>query len=234
MDRNTLLDLIPAYALGALDIEERAEVEALLATDAEAQQMLAEYQAVADDLILTVTPRSTTAEPTLIPPPAKPNLRRQTPVWLPLVAAAAMVAIVVAAVLLLRPQSEPPSDPAQRYQWIVAQENVRRIPIAAADPALSTHGELVLTSDGKYGVIEVRQLPEIHNNQTYQLWLIDDQGAHSGGIMDFSQPHGSNYISLPLEKAADDYDAFGMSIEPEGGSPDPNGPTGDRVFGVTV
>lgn len=261
MDRNTLLDLIPAYALGALDIEERAEVEALLATDAEAQQMLAEYQAVADDLILTVparpapahlsadlrqrlaanrrqaanvAPRSTAAEPTLVPSTTKPNLRRRTPVWLPLVAAAATIAIVVAAVLLLRPPSGPPSDPAQRYQWIIAQENVRRIPIAAADPALSTQGELVLTSDGKYGVIEVRQLPEIPNNQTYQLWLIDDQGAHSGGIMDFSQPHGPNYISLPLEKAADDYDAFGLSIEPEGGSPDPNGPTGDRVFGVAV
>lgn len=261
MDRNTLLDLIPAYALGALDIEERAEVEALLATDVEAQQMLAEYQAMADDLILTTpvrnapahlsgdlrqrlaanrplvvaaAPRPTPAEPTLVPSPVKPNLRRQSPVWIPYIAAAAMLAIVLAAVLLLQTPSGPPSDPAQRYQWIVNQENVRRIPIAAADPSLTTHGELVLTSDGKYGVIEVQQLPEIPNNQTYQLWLIDDQGAHSGGIMDFSQPHGPNYISLPLEKAADDYDAFGLSIEPEGGSPDPNGPTGDRVFGVAV
>jgi anti-sigma-K factor RskA len=145
-----------------------------------------------------------------------------------------MLAIVLAAVLLLRPQSGPPSDPAQRYQWIIAQDNARRIPIAAADPALTTQGELVLTSDGKYAVIEVRQLPEIPNNQTFQLWLIDAEGAHSGGLVEFPQPEGANYISLPLEKAADDYDAFGMSIEPEGGSPDPNGPTGDRVFGVAV
>ncbi len=265
MDRNILLDLIPAYALGALDTDERAEVEAFLATDAEARQMLAQYQAMADDIILTtparsapahlsadlrqrlaanrpqganVTSRPAPAEPILVasPSPAKPNLRRQSPMWIPYVAAAAMLAIVLAAVLLLRPQSGPPSDPAQRYQWIIAQENVRRIPIAAADPSLTTEGELVLTSDGKYGVIEVRQLPAIPNNQTYQLWLIDGEGAHSGGVMEFSQPEGSNYISLPLppEKAADDYDAIGMSIEPAGGSPDPNGPTGDRVFGVAV
>lgn len=260
MDRNTLLDLIPAYALGALDPDERAEVEAFLAADAEGRNLLAEYQAVSIDLILTTparpapshlsadlrqrlaanrpqtaegTPRSAPSEPTLVPPEAKPTLRRQTPTWIPYVAAAAMLAIVLAAVLLLRPPSGPPDDPAQRYQWIIAQDNARRIPIAAADPALDTEGELVLTSDGKYGVIEVRQLPEIQINQTYQLWLVNDNGAHSGGLLEFPQPQGPNYISLP-EMAGDDYDAFGVSIEPEGGSPDPNGPTGDRVFGVAV
>ena len=260
MDRNTLLDLIPAYALGALDPDERAEVEAFLAADAEGRNLLAEYQAVSDNIILTTPARPAPArlsadlrqrlaanraqaaegvlrqvpsEPTLVPPQAKPTLRRQIPVWIPYVAAAAMLAIVLAAILLLRPQAGPPDDPAQRYQWIIAQENVRRIPIAAADPALDTEGELVLTSDGRYGVIEVWQLPEIQTNQTYQLWLVDDNGAHSGGVMEFPQPQGPNYISLP-EMAADDYDAFGVSIEPEGGSPDPNGPTGARVFGVAV
>jgi len=57
MDRNDLLDLIPAYALGALDAEERAAVETLLATDAEAQQLLAEYQGVAETLMLTAPAR---------------------------------------------------------------------------------------------------------------------------------------------------------------------------------
>ena len=48
MDRETLLDLIPAYALGALDSEERAEFEAWLSTDSDGRRLLAEYQAVFD------------------------------------------------------------------------------------------------------------------------------------------------------------------------------------------
>jgi anti-sigma-K factor RskA len=261
MDRNTLLDLIPAYAIGALDSDERAEVEAFLAADAEAREMLAEYQALSDSLILT-TPvkrapshlnadlrqrlaasRPASTAPTLVqttlpavPPPiqvVKPV--RRTPTWTPYVlAAAAAFAIVLAVILLLRPQT-PPTDPAQRYEWIIAQAGVQHIPLAPSDPSPDTAGKLVLTADGQYGVIEVWGLPPIQEGQTFQLWLIDDSGAHSGGLLEFAQPQGPNYISLPIpsEKAADDYDAFGLSIEPEGGSPDPNGPTGDRVFGVS-
>jgi len=144
------------------------------------------------------------------------------------------VALVLAAVLLLRPRPAPPDDPAQRYEWILAHKDARRIPLAPADPRLNTAGELVLTADGSYGVIEVWQLPAIENDQTYQLWLIDDGGAQSGGLLQFPQPSGPNYINLPLQKAAHDYTAFGLSIEPAGGSPDPNGPTGERVFGISV
>jgi anti-sigma-K factor RskA len=258
MDRNTLLDLIPAYAIGALDPDERAEVEAFLTADAEARELLAEYQALSDSLILTTpvkrapshlnadlrqrlaasrpisaAPASTRTTPTAPIPIAKPVRRTQT--WTPYVlAAAAAFAIVVATILLLRPKT-PPTDPAQRYEWIIAQAGAQRIPLAPTEPGPDMAGELVLTADGQYGVIKVWGLPPIQGDQTFQLWLIDDSGAHSGGLLEFAQPQGPNYISLPIpsEKAADDYDAFGLSIEPEGGSPDPNGPTGDRVFGVS-
>ena len=52
MDRNELLDLIPAYALEALEPDEKRQVEALLKTDSEAQQILADYQDIAHNLIL--------------------------------------------------------------------------------------------------------------------------------------------------------------------------------------
>src|SRR5205085_5277677 len=129
MDRNILLDLIPAYALGALDPDERAEVEAFLATDDEARTLLAEYQAVTDAIVLTAPARRPPAhlnadlrqrlaasrphptatahksEPTLVPPPAatsaRPALQRRSPVWVRYVTAAAMIALVLAALLLL-------------------------------------------------------------------------------------------------------------------------------------
>jgi anti-sigma-K factor RskA len=262
MDRNTLLDLIPAYALGALDVGERAEVEALLATDDEARTLLAEYQAVTEAIVLTAPARRAPAhlnadlrqrlaasrpqptatapqsEPELVPPPvsptARPALQRRSPVWVRYMAAAAMIALVFAAVLLLRSKPAPPDDPAQRYEWIMAQDNIRRIPIAASDPSPNTQGELVLTADGEYGVIEVWQLPTIQTDQTIQLWLIDDQGAHSGGLLAFTQTQGPNYINVPLSKPADDYKAIGVSIEPAGGSPKADGPSGPRIFGISV
>ena len=259
MDTNTLLDLIPAYALGALDPDERAEVDAFLATDDEARTLLAEYQAVTDAIVLTVParpapahlsadlrqrlaasrPQSTTAapkpEPTVLPPPApvKPALRHR-PAWIAYVAAAAMIALVLAAVLLLRGKPTPPDDPAQRYAWIMSQENVRRIPITPAEPSPNTQGELILTEAGDYGVIEVWQLPAIQNDQTYQLWLVDEQGAHSGGLFQVPQTQGPNYINVPLSKPVDGYQGFGVSIEPAGGSPNPDGPSGPRVFGISV
>ncbi|MGB1285287.1 MAG: hypothetical protein ACPG7F_02040, partial [Aggregatilineales bacterium] len=46
MDRETLLDMIPAYALGILDADETGQVEALLKQDTDAQHLLADYQQI--------------------------------------------------------------------------------------------------------------------------------------------------------------------------------------------
>ena len=58
MTRDDLLELIPAYALDALDTDERAEVDSLLTSDAEAQQLLADYEAVASALVFHVPERT--------------------------------------------------------------------------------------------------------------------------------------------------------------------------------
>src|ERR1044071_2115384 len=44
MDESTLFDSLPAYVLGTLSDEERAEVESLLATSNEARQELQRYE----------------------------------------------------------------------------------------------------------------------------------------------------------------------------------------------
>jgi anti-sigma-K factor RskA len=46
MDRNTLLELIPAYAVDALDADERQAVETFIQSDPEAQAILADYEAI--------------------------------------------------------------------------------------------------------------------------------------------------------------------------------------------
>ena len=54
--REQLLNLVPSYAIGALDEDERAEFEAWLQHDQEAQALLADYLAVADHLVAQKMP----------------------------------------------------------------------------------------------------------------------------------------------------------------------------------
>src|SRR4051794_7063564 len=54
MNDSTLFDLIPAYALGALSAEDRAQVEAFLAESEEARNELRLYQAMLTGMATTV------------------------------------------------------------------------------------------------------------------------------------------------------------------------------------
>lgn len=253
MDRETVLDLIPAYALGALDPEDRAAVDALLATDAEAQRLLAEYQAITDNLVLTTPTRR--APPNLtqdlqrrlaaqrpaasVPVPPAPQLRTETPeiqvvkprsiAWV--MALAAALVVIVAGLLLTRGTSAP--GPAQLYEQIAALPDALHVPVTP-DLQASTNGDMVVSPDGKQAVIRVVDLPDIQSDQTFELWLVDEQGARSAGLLQFADEQGTNYISVPLEKDARDYAAFAVSIEPSGGSPTSDSPTGPKAFVVAV
>lgn len=263
MDRQTLLDLIPAYALGALDPNERAEVEALLATDAEARQELAIYQDISDNLVLATPARRAPAHlqndlrqrlaaqkssnAASTPPPPAPNhnqssgdgvelptlqvVRRKRFDFVPLLAAAAAFVIILGGLLLFtRPQAT--TDPGQALFDDIISRGGSRVPITAVDS--SATGEMVMSTDGSQAVIQVASLPNIETNQIFQLWLIDANGAHSGGLLTQIDVSKTNYIIVPLEKPVTQYDAFGVSIEPETGSPNPDGPSGPRVFGITI
>jgi anti-sigma factor RsiW len=70
MNRDDLIDLIPAYALGALDADEKAEFETWLAGDLQAQALLAEYRQVADRLVIAAPLRAA-------PPHLQADLRRR-------------------------------------------------------------------------------------------------------------------------------------------------------------
>ncbi len=244
-NKQALYDLIPAYALDALDPEERAAVESQLDTDPEAQRLLAEYRQVAELLVYTAPARP--APPQLAddlrrrlaaqhPRPtrtAAPARRRQyRALWL----AAAVVTLAAAAALLLRPALMPPApDPAQAFATLTASQNVLHIPIAPGEGQEVVTGELVAAPDGTLAVIRVESLPALSPDQTFQLWMREADGdVYSGGLFR-AAPGDVAYIPVPLEgRPLDSFVGFGVSIEPAGGSPYPDRPTGPRVFAVTV
>jgi anti-sigma-K factor RskA len=73
----------------------------------------------------------------------------------------------------------------------------------------------------------VDHLGALSPEQQYQLWLIQDGKRTSGGVFSVSsEGYASLVIASPLP--LDAYSAFGVTIEPQGGSP---APTGEKVLG---
>lgn len=241
MDKNELLDLIPAYALDALDPEERASVEALLAADEDARHLLAEYRQVAELLVFAAPGQPAPAHLTedlrrrLAARRGRSSLARRHRRWgRALLLVAALLLLAVGAILVLTRPVTPP-NPAERYATLAAQENALRIPLVPGEGQEQVSGELVAAPDGRQAVIQVVNLPPLGPDQTFQLWVRPVEGdVYSGGLF---RAEGSPemYIVLPLgEQPLQRFAGFGVSIEPAGGSPYPDRPTGPRVFAVQL
>jgi anti-sigma-K factor RskA len=88
----------------------------------------------------------------------------------------------------------------------------------------------VLDTDYNNAVLNLRGLPHIPEDQTYQVWLISPDGDRtSAGLI---RPQTDlPYISAPLYSNQDlvNFVGVGMTVEPAGGS---DSPTGPQVFRV--
>lgn len=249
MDRQTLLELIPAYALGALDEAEQAEVEARLADDPEAQALLADYRAVTQTLSLTTPARTApahladdlrkrvqaTQSPAVLAPPPSPATRR-FPGWRWLALAASVLVVVVAAwTIFFMQQSEQAVCPNTQalYQQIIAADNYVRVDLnPGEDFAGVVSGELVADPQANAAIMHMRNLPDVPAEQVFQLWLAAPDQTVSGGL--FRGTGSDTCIILPLEQPLEQYNGFGVSLEAAGGSPNPNGRTGPRVLNVRL
>ena len=235
MNRDTLIEQLPAYAIGALDPAETAEVEALLEADEDARRRLAEYQAISVLLTLDVPLRQPSPDmkrgllrqlsvevqaPALVP-------RARTPKYLMAVAVLfGLLVIGLAALIFAQPSTQ------SLYQQITGQDGATRIALGGFMTA-DISGDLAISADGKQAIIRVQNLPPLADDQAFQLWLIDENGSVSGGIFRLAQGE-AHYIAIPLQKSVFAYRRFGVSLEPAQGSPLGNRASGPRVFNVVL
>ena len=247
--REELLDLIPAYALGALDEDERTEFETWLEDDPEAQAILSDYHAVVGHLLtlvplrpapdhlqadlrqrLAASPRAKTS--------VKPRaLSTRRVVWI--FAAAALLVVVVSGILLtsLRSTKEgtPTPGAAELYAQLVAQASSSKYTVVAGEVDAAVSGNMIVSSDGKQAVLCIWSLPAITSDQIFQMWLIDTNGARtSGGLFQAEPSQKAVYIQVPLDQPVTAYKGVGVSLEPAGGSPYADQPTGPRVLSVPL
>ena len=238
-------ELLPAFALDALEIDEKNQVEAHLQNCPACQRALVDYQAVSDGMMAALPPAQPPARiraqllAKTAPKPQKENWRERWRALLPRVLPITVLAAVLLLVIfnlglyrrtnqLLQTQ-EKMAQQNRAYQTAFALLTYPDSQVAVIDDG-EIYGTLVYDPDGQVAVLNVWGLDDLPQGQAYQVWLIEpDETRISGGVFQSSDEVG--YISFVIESPAsiDSFTGIGVTIEPEGGSP---GPTGPRVFGV--
>jgi len=243
MEQEHILEIIPAYALGSLDASEAESARQHLAGCDLCRAELATYETVvavlpmaAPDVepslalkgrlmarLRTEPVGEKTVVDSIEPSQSEVSWRQQVtgafknlingPRWRP-VALLFIIALVLSNVLVWQQANRP--DP---NSW-------RRIRLTGSEVAPEATGIIYISADGRNGTLIVDRLPQLGSEKQYQLWLIEDGERTSGAI--FSTDSDS-YRGIQIHSAQplQDYGAFGITVEPVGGSP---GPTGERVL----
>jgi anti-sigma-K factor RskA len=227
-------ELIPAYALGCLDTGDAELVERHLAACAVCRAEAASYRPITAQIALAA-PLATPA-PELrarlragiaaAPTPARAAPRpswgarlaafaqRIAPVWTP-VSLLLIVGLLVANLLLWQTNVRP------------AASTLVTVQMSGTDQAPGARGVLSAAAAGQSGLLVVQGLPPLDASQQYQLWLVQDGQRTNGGVFSVDAAgFGQLQVEAPQPLAA--YGAFGVTVEPAGGSP---GPTGAKVLG---
>ena len=229
---------LAAYALGALDPEETAALEAHLQTCESCRDELADYQRVSTGLMASLPPRQ--------PPAAiKRALRKRIAAPAPratagsrwpagqLIFGALMVALVALNVFtvyqiytLRLEQAEMDRQRAAEQTAISMLAYPTTQTLAFAENGVS--GSLLVDKQRNLVAVFAWNLSNPPAGKTYQMWLVDPKGDRTSGgflVPEANYPFVMAVVhpSQPLSN----FTSFGVTLEPAGGSP---GPTGPRIF----
>lgn len=237
MKHEAMQELVPAYAFGATDAEERAQVEAHLEGCADCRALADGYMRLSDEMLHTVP---------MVTAPAhlSADLRRRiasstpaTPFWrtwfsprhrLVLGFAAALLLLLLATNLYW--SSHTARVERDLAIHIAAIESLAGAPAArlvSDDADSAARGILYFHPDETVAVLRVSDMPALPDDETYQLWLIRAEERDSGGLFR-PDDEGTAVLLIVAPRLMGEYDAVGVTVEPAGGSPTPTSP---RVIG---
>lgn len=235
-----LQDSLPAYALGSLDPEEVAALEAHLQTCEACRTELADYQQVGSGLLAALPAR----------PPriaVKRGLERQlraqsrrlrpglswsvgrTALAGALVALVALNSLTVYQVYSLRrEQAELINQRASDQTAIAMLAYPTTKTLAFEENGVS--GSLLVDKQRDLVAVFAWNLANPPAGKTYQMWLIDPQGNRtSGGILELEPGYPFVMAVVHSPHPLTNFTGFGVTVEPAGGSAAPTGP---RIFHV--
>jgi hypothetical protein len=250
-----LLELLPAYAAGLVDAEERALFEAGLLDCPELMPELQEYADFSDALLLSMPPMSAPSHildnlmqltapsaavslplETVVPAPTPttaPTQGRQNPIITFFRPTLKLRPALVAAVLGLLVIS----NVFWVYQLQQNQPPAPTSPLVNFAPfddnanRISFDAGTIAWSQSNaaetwIAVFSVEALEQLPNG-AYQLWLVrQDEAPISAGVFN-ADDTGNGTLIFEISEPIGSFDRLGVTIEPAGGSPTP---TGRAVF----
>jgi anti-sigma-K factor RskA len=104
------------------------------------------------------------------------------------------------------------------------------VALEATESAPQARGLMIIDAGQPTATLVVEGLPVLDPDRQYQLWLIHDGQRTSGGLFSVS-PSGFGVLMVAAPQPLGSYQAFGITVEPAGGSP---GPTGPKVLGGRI
>ncbi len=226
MNRRYFEENKEAYVLNALPPEETREFEAYLESRPHLQSEIEELAAVAHLLAL--------APPEHDPPEElrrglmqrvrsdagiaetsgegdRAGLKRLGEIFTLRRLAAGAAAAVIGGLLIFNVLLQSELQELQEYQ-------LNSYALQGAGPAEEAEGRLVSMSD-QDAMLVVADLPELPEDQTYEIWAIKDGDPVSSGI--FKPENGSSMSVAQLEESLEGAELVAITVEPAGGSPQP-------------
>jgi anti-sigma-K factor RskA len=260
MDRQ-IEELLAFYALDALNDEERELVEAYLKEHPEARQQVEEMGSAVAALPYGVPPvepaphskemlmrriaADQRASSSTRNQPSRPRGLRFENLFRTLSLGAATIAILWAIVLSsqisrLRNQvsvlSEALVAQSDQLDQINAQLSqtspsaVITVSLKGTDVQPQAQGQLIADPKSQSAVLVIVGLTPLEAGKTYQVWLIEGDVPVSAGLLKVDA-NGQGVLVVSSETPIGSFDALGISVEPEEGSPSP---TGDIVVLSTL
>jgi hypothetical protein len=232
-----VLNLIPAYAFGATDPEETRFVEKHLSDCPEAVAELSLYGEVRDGMLfetpLVTAPAHLAQKVSQIP--KSPVTRPQNVSPLPTgsrinfgwaAAAAALILFVISNLYWFTQVQGIQAERAalledQRMFTAMRSGDVLETELAATDTTMTDYsGSVLWQADMQSALLRVENLPTTSANEEYQLWLIGDESPVGVGTFRVN-PDGTGVLKFESDTPITAFTAFGITLEPAGGSPAP-------------
>jgi anti-sigma-K factor RskA len=234
-DEAHVFDLLPAYALGALDEDDADQVASHLAGCALCRAELGSFEAVVEQLASSVPAASPPpnlkrrlmdrvhslrpAQPARPLAARPPLMQRLLPVW-GAVSLLLIVALAAANLLLWQRISNLEVLTGPLGMRAVALHN-------NAEAAPQASGFVIISADGQNGVLVVDALPVLDPAQQYQAWLMRDGQSTPGPAFSVDE---SGYRGARIEAPESllSYTEILITIEPVEGAGAI--PTGEQVL----
>jgi anti-sigma-K factor RskA len=229
--------LAAAYALDALDPEERRRFEAHYPDCETCRSEVEDYRRTAARLgalapaplpedmrarVLDEVARTRQLPPAVAPRTADPTaVRPGPPRWVrPVLAVAAVVAALALAGGLVVWRADDGGRGGTELAQVLGAPDATTVELDGAEGTL----RVVYSEDMGRAMVVGSHLPDPGEGRAYQLWSISGDTVRSGGVLDRS---GSGDVGQSVDLPRGDVDLWAVTNEPAGGSP---APTTDMVF----